>query len=67
MSDMIPLECPRCRHTWEKSLRALQRVDDIYRLAKGAPQPLPAPGKIANYRDQCPICGTYVIATVEAD
>lgn len=65
MSDIIPLECPRCKHTWEKSLRMLERVEDIYRQAKGEPQPLS--GKIANYRDQCPICGTYVIATVEAD
>lgn len=65
MSDLIPLECPRCRHTWEKSLGKLERVDDIYRQAKGEPRP--SAGKITNYRDQCPICGTYVIATVEAD
>ncbi len=67
MSDMIPFECPRCRHRWEKSPRLLERVEDIYRRVEAAAQPAPAPGKIVNYRDQCPICGTYVIVTVEED
>lgn len=67
MDDKIPLTCPRCKNAWEQSLRALERVDDIYRSTKGPAQPEKPAGKVANYRAQCPVCGTYVIATVEEE
>lgn len=69
MNDLIPLVCPRCKSTWEKSLSALECIDKIYRQSKGAPPPSakPAPAKIGQYRDLCPICGTYVIVTVKKE
>jgi hypothetical protein len=65
MSDIIPLECPRCKHTWQKSVRLLESADQIYRQIKGEAQP--APEKIATYRDQCPVCGIYVVVTVQEE
>jgi hypothetical protein len=65
MSDIIPLECPRCKHAWQKSLRLLERDEEIYRQAKGEAER--APEKIASYRDQCPVCGIYVIVSVQED
>lgn len=64
MDDKITLTCPRCHTAWEKSLSALERYDEIYRGMKGEEK---APEKIAKYRAQCPVCGIYIIATVEED
>lgn len=64
MDDHIPLNCPRCGHAWEKSLGELENYEDIYRGVKGKEEPK---AKVVKYRAQCPVCGTYVIVTVQED
>ena len=64
MDDYIKLTCPRCKNNWKKSLNELERFEDIFRSSKGKEEPN---GKIARYRTQCPVCGTYVVITVQED
>ena len=62
MSDKIKLTCPRCKHTWEKSLSELERLEEIYRGEKEE-----SSAKVVKYRAQCPNDGTYVMVEVEED
>ncbi len=65
MDDMIQFTCPHCGTVGNKSLRLLERVDDIYR---GAPdQPAARGGKITEYRAYCSNCGHYVVVKVQED
>lgn len=65
MDDKINLHCQRCGADWQKSLAALNKLQTtVYRTDKNAPMPKTT---ISEYRDRCPGCGTYVIATVEED
>lgn len=60
MNDKVKLKCPRCGHKWEKSLREMERVEEVFRDAKEKPK-----DKTVKYRTQCPNDGTYVIVDVE--
>ena len=64
MDDNVKLTCPRCQNTWEKSLGELEKVEDIYRNPKGKEKPKE---KITKYRAQCPVCGIFVVVTVQED
>ena len=51
MEDTITLTCPRCATFWEKSLKTLERVQDVYRNVKEASKPA---GKVVNYLGSLP-------------
>ena len=62
MDDKIELHCQKCGNNWKKSLSEMEKLQTtVYRSAQ------PAPGKIGEYRDPCPKCGNFVIATVQED
>jgi endogenous inhibitor of DNA gyrase (YacG/DUF329 family) len=60
MSDLIEINCPRCKHTWRQSLADLEKMYTVYR--DDTP-----PNEAETYRAKCPLCGTYVVITVGED
>jgi hypothetical protein len=54
-NEQIPLKCPRCGHTWQRSAAEIRRQYEQM-IYKGDPPP-----GIEEYRVQCPVDHTYFI------
>jgi len=63
MDDKIDLHCQRCGNNWKKSLAEMEKLKTVIYRGDSSP----GQGKITEYRDACPRCGTFVIAAVEED
>jgi hypothetical protein len=58
MSEKIKITCPKCKTKWEKPLAELEKKEILYRGEEK---------KAVEYRDSCPVCGTYAIIKVQED
>ena len=61
MSQMVPLECPKCHHKWSMDYQQLQEFKDIYKTIDPAGSSATAAGGTAEegvrreeYRLRCP-------------